>query len=108
MLGFGGDPRLIINLTVWESLEAMRAFLYEDPHRVAVMRLRREWFQRLGPYTVLWWVPVGHHMRGLHSSVPEAEARLQHLDLHGPTPAAFTSRRHFDSPEAGVEHVDDG
>ena len=44
---------------------------------------------------------------GRCASVPEAAARLEHLGLHGPTPAAFTSRRHFDSPAAGVKHVDD-
>ena len=101
--GFGGDPQLIINLTLWESLEAMRAFVYEDPEHVAVMRLRREWFERLDLYTVLWWVPAGHR-----PSVPEAEDRLEHLGRHGPTPTAFTFRRHFDSPEAALEHVDDG
>ncbi|MDN5919094.1 MAG: DUF3291 domain-containing protein [Pseudonocardia sp.] len=101
--GFGGDPQLIINLTVWESLEAMRAFVYEDPEHLAVMRRRSEWFERLDLHMVLWWVPAGHR-----PSVPEAEERLEHLRRHGPTFSAFTFRRHFDGPAVTVEHVDDG
>jgi hypothetical protein len=100
--GFGGDPRLIINLTVWQSLEAMRDFVYGDPRHLAVMRRRRDWFERLELRTALWWVPIGHR-----PTVAEAERRLDHLRRRGPTPQAFTFRRHFDSPDAVVEHVDD-
>ncbi len=100
--GFGGDPRLIINLTVWETLEAMRAFVYGDPEHLAVMRRRREWFERLDLHAVLWWVP-----RGYHPSVQDAEWRLEHLREHGPTAIAFTFRRHFDDPEASTSQVDD-
>lgn len=100
--GFGDDPRLIINLTVWESLEAMRDFVYRDPRHVAVMRRRREWFERLDLYAVLWWVPAGHR-----PTVAEAEQRLEHLRSHGPTPIAFTFRHHFDSPDPAVGHTDD-
>ena len=79
----------------------MHAFVYEDPEHVAVMRVRCRWFERLD----LWGgVPAGHR-----PSVPEAEERLEHLGMHGSTPAALTFRRHFDScrlsPAAGVEHV---
>lgn len=88
--GFGDDERLIINLTVWESLEAMRDFVFSDPAHLAVMRRRREWFERLALHTVLWWVPADHE-----PSVAEAEARMEHLREHGPTPHAFTFRAHF-------------
>jgi Domain of unknown function (DUF3291) len=100
--GFGDDPRLIINLTVWESLQAMRDFVYGDPGHVAVMRRRREWFERLDLHVVLWWVPAGHR-----PTVAEAEQRLEHLRRHGPTGWAFTFRRHFASPDAVVAHQDD-
>jgi hypothetical protein len=93
--GFGGDPRLIINLTVWESIEAVRAFVYDDPIHLAVMRRRREWFARLDLHTALWWVPLGHR-----PSVAEAEARLAQLGAEGPTPIAFNFNKHFESPGA--------
>lgn len=101
--GFGDDPHLIINLTVWASLETMRDFVYRDPVHVAILRQRRTWFQRLELHTVLWWVPAGHR-----PTVAEAEDRLEHLREHGPTPRAFTFRRHFASLDTAVEHVDEG
>lgn len=95
--GFGDDERLIINLTVWVSLEAMREFVYRDPEHLAVMRRRREWFERLDLRTVLWWVPAGHV-----PDVPQAERRMKHLSTHGPTPYAFTFREHFAAEEGDV------
>jgi hypothetical protein len=101
--GFGGHPQLIINLTVWESLEALRSFVYRDPEHLGVMRRRREWFERLELHLVLWWVPIGHR-----PTVAEAENRLEHLRAHGPTRAAFTFRRYFGSPDTPTERIDDG
>jgi len=100
--GFGEDPRLIINLTTWESLEAMREFVYRDPGHLAVMRRRREWFERVDLHTALWWVAARHQ-----PSVAEAEDRLEHLRAHGPTPYAFTFRRHFAADDPSVAVGDD-
>jgi hypothetical protein len=101
--GFGGDPRLIINLTVWESIEALRAFVYDDPVHLAVMRRRREWFARLDLHTALWWVPTGHR-----PSVAEAEDRLAQLGAEGPTPTVFTFNKQFESPSAAAGEIDPG
>ena len=84
------DDRLIVNMSVWASIEALEEYAYRSAH-VEVMRRRREWFDRLDArYMVLWWVPVGHI-----PSVDEGRARLDHLDRHGPTPVAFTFRQRF-------------
>ena len=89
-----GDDRLIVNLSVWESLQALRAFVYTDGVHKTVLRRRREWFDALAEaYLVLWWIPAGHT-----PSVGEAEAKLDHLRRHGPTPAAFTFRQPFQAP----------
>jgi hypothetical protein len=79
---------VIINLTVWESVEALREFIYRSPH-LDYMRRRREWFDHLGieAHLVLWWVPVGHT-----PTVDEAAERLAHLEKHGSTEHAFTLR----------------
>jgi hypothetical protein len=88
------DERMIINLSVWESVEALWSFVYDGGH-LAVMRRRREWFQRLQTaYVVLWWVPEGRI-----PAVEEAIARLDHLEANGPTPHAFTFKQRFDAPE---------
>jgi hypothetical protein len=93
-----GDDRLIVNMSVWESLEALRAFVYSNREHLEVLRRRREWFDRLRMHLVLWWVPAGH-MPG----VAEAEERMALLDAFGPSPDAFTLREHYPPPEAGVE-----
>jgi hypothetical protein len=100
--GFGGDPKLIINMSVWQSLSALREFAYRDPVHLQVMRQRRKWFEHLEFYMVLWWVPAGHR-----PSVEEAEDRLECLRQNGPTPAAFTFRTSFAHPHATDELVDD-
>jgi hypothetical protein len=84
------DPRIIVNLTVWSSIEALREYAYRSAH-VEVFRRRREWFTPLdGPSLVLWWVPAGHR-----PTVAEAKERLEHLASDGPTAAAFTLKATF-------------
>ena len=87
------DPMIIINLTVWESVDALAAFTFNSDH-TAVMRRRREWFHRLREAsTALWWVPDGHR-----PTPHEAQARLEHLRRHGPGAHAFTFRAPFPPP----------
>src|SRR2546430_1110855 len=40
------DAGLILNMSVWESIEALRAFVYSTPAHLTVMKRRREWFER--------------------------------------------------------------
>lgn len=90
------DDLFLINMSVWSSLEALRAFTYDSAH-VGILRQRRDWFERLATaHLVLWWVPVGHV-----PSVTEALVRLDHLRQHGPTPHAFTFRTPFEPGVAG-------
>ena len=87
------DERLIVNLSVWESLEALGAFVFGGEH-VAVMRERRRWFVPLREaVTALWWVPAGHR-----PSVAEARDRLERLRRDGPGPDAFTFARPVAAP----------
>jgi hypothetical protein len=89
-----GDERLIVNMSVWESLVALREFVYSQRAHLDVLRRRREWFERLGEVAVvLWWVPAGHR-----PSVAEAEERLEALRADGPTPRAFTFRQSYPPP----------
>lgn len=92
------DERLIVNMSVWESLEALRAFVYSNRAHLDVMRRRREWFDRLRLHLVLWWVPAGHL-----PTVVEAEERMALLDALGPSPEAFTFREHYPPPDAASE-----
>ena len=63
------DPLVIVNLTVWESVEALEAFAYREASHLAVLRRRREWFERhTEAPTALWWVPAGHSRRSTRRS----------------------------------------
>ena len=85
------DPLVIVNVSVWESIESLEAFAYRDEAHKTVLRRRREWFERpLEAHTALWWIPAGSI-----PSVADAVARLEHLRAHGPTRRAFTFRDRF-------------
>lgn len=91
------DEWLIINMTVWTSVETLSDFVYDVAHR-PVMSRRREWFERPAEaMTALWWVPAGHR-----PTVAEAEERLKHLRRNGPTPTAFTMRHTFTPSAAPI------
>jgi hypothetical protein len=88
------DESLIVNLTVWDSVEALSDFVFRSDH-TDVMRRRRQWFEVMQEaYTVLWWVPAGHL-----PTVEEASARLEQLRSAGPTAEAFTLRQPYASPD---------
>jgi hypothetical protein len=90
---FGND--VIVNMSVWRDLEALRNYVYHSAH-VEIMKRRREWFARASEaYVVLWWVAVGHR-----PSISEAAGRLENLRRHGPSPAAFTFGKAFPPPDA--------
>lgn len=89
------DDLFLINMSVWSSLETLRAFVYTTAH-VQILRQRRAWFEQLArAHMVLWWVPAGHI-----PTIEEALARLDRLRTDGPTPAAFTFRAPFE-PQSG-------
>ncbi|HEY1425264.1 MAG TPA: DUF3291 domain-containing protein [Caulobacteraceae bacterium] len=87
------DPMVAMNMSVWESLEALAGFVYRSQHR-DFMRRRREWFEAPGEaYMALWWVPADHR-----PSPAEGRARLEALRRDGPTPFAFSFRQPFPAP----------
>jgi len=94
------DALMAINMSVWESLEALQLFVYKSAH-LSPLRDRKQWFEPLeGPILSLWWIPVGHI-----PTVVEALARLEHLKQHGPTAHAFTFRVPFPSPAGNSADV---
>jgi hypothetical protein len=93
---FDSDTTLV-NMSVWESIETLRAFAYgmhADGAHKRVMRRRAEWFVPSdAPILALWWVEAGHI-----PDLVEAEERLTHLRENGPTERAFTFRQSFPPP----------
>jgi Domain of unknown function (DUF3291) len=87
------DPNVIVNLTVWETPEALRQYTYRSGHG-AYFRRRSEWFE---PNTevnmVCWWIP-----EGTVPSVKDAMARLDHLRAYGPSENGFLFTEILDRP----------
>jgi hypothetical protein len=88
-----GDDRLIVNMSVWSSLEALRDFVFRSAH-ADVLRRRKGWFEPMPElFTAMWWILVD-----TIPTIGEAEERLEHLRRRGPTPRAFTFREPFPAP----------
>ena len=94
------DDKIIVNLSVWVSIEALRAFTYSGAH-LEVYKQRREWFSLMRDASMaMWWVPAGHV-----PDVAEARAHLAHLREHGPTPFAFPFGAPFPPPAEAADAV---
>ena len=95
------DDRILINMSVWETVEALTHYVYRTAH-TELLRQRQEWFDKfVGAYVALWWVPVGHT-----PSIDEAKKRLAHLDMYGPSQFAFTFKKIFQPDEKFQQSID--
>ena len=91
---FNDDPFVIVNMSVWESIEALRGYAYTSKH-VDVFRRRAEWFEKMDkPQYCLWWVPGGHI-----PPVAEARERLEHYQQHGASGHSFWFSQQYPAPE---------
>jgi hypothetical protein len=95
------EPGLLVNMSVWDSVDSLFAFVYRSAHTPLLVR-RREWFQRpaAAPH-VLWWIPAGQI-----PTVEEGMARLRHLRAQGPSPHAFTFKERHPAPGEGGAPTD--
>lgn len=85
-----GDDDTPSNLSLWEDLESLMAFVYSGVHSEALSQ-RHQWFQKGSwPGYVLWWVNDDH--------IPywsEGVERLEHLHDHGTSAYAFNFKQTF-------------
>ena len=87
------DERILVNMSVWASLEYLKAYVYKSAH-VEVMRQRHQWFEKFeGMYLALWWVKAGHI-----PTVAEAKRRLEYLSEYGESAQVFTFKKPFPPP----------
>ncbi len=95
------DDQILMNMSVWETIEDLRHFVYHTMH-VELLRQRQQWFENFaGAYIALWWVPVGHI-----PGIDEAKKRIACLDAHGPTQFAFTFKKIFQPDEEFQRGID--
>ncbi len=87
------DEMVAINMSVWESVDALRKYVYKSAHS-GVLRDRKRWFEKFdGPYLALWWIPAGHI-----PSTKEGKERLDYLRQYGETARAFSLKNIFPEP----------
>jgi hypothetical protein len=95
------DDRILINMSVWETVDALRHYGYRTAH-AELLRQRKDWFEKFaGAYVALWWVPTGHL-----PGIDEAKKRLAYLEKHGPTQFAFTFKAIFPPDEQFQQAID--
>lgn len=82
---------MIVNVSVWDSYEALHRFVYRSRHG-GLVRRRGEWFLPTPqPSTALWWVADDYR-----PGLDESRARLRVLRREGPSPRAFSLRRRYE------------
>ena len=95
------DDRILVNMSVWKSVEALKHYVYRTVH-LEVLRQRESWFEKfVGVYMALWWVPAGHI-----PGIDEAKKRLEYLERNGPTQFAFTFKAIMEPEEDFQKSVD--
>ena len=89
------NPLYLVNMSVWTSVDALKAFIGSTTH-APIMARRAEWFEKMdSAYSVLWWVEAGHQ-----PTVAEAQEKLDLLRVHGPSAEAFSFGRIHPPPTA--------
>ena len=88
------DALMIVNVSVWETIEDLKAFTYRTEH-VELFRDRAYWFQKLRqPHMALWWVKKNDEISG-----DDAILRLTFLRANGPSAEAFNFKNIFPPPK---------
>lgn len=84
------DPQMIVNMSVWDSIQSLKSYVYSGEHLDAVKR-RAEWFHRIStPHLALWWISEGHV-----PSINEGLEALTNIARFGSTHKAFTIAKPF-------------
>lgn len=90
-------PDILVNMSVWESPEALRGFIYRTDHS-EFLRRAESWFYKPDKARfALWWVPAG--------TIPTVEdgiKRLGRLRAKGASAEAFTFKERFPEPAEAI------
>jgi hypothetical protein len=84
------DDFLIVNMSVWDSADALFEYVYKSDH-TRVLKRKSEWFAHMRErHMALWYIKPGQY-----PTVQEAVDRIQHLREYGETSHAFTFKKRF-------------
>jgi hypothetical protein len=91
------DEQILINISVWESIETLEQFVYKTFH-TAFLKRRKEWFQSFGKtYSAMWWIPEGEL-----PTVAQAVGKLDLLQQNGASGQAFDFKKKYPAPDAAL------
>lgn len=84
------DDSLVINMSVWESLDSLFNYTYNSGH-IEVFKRKKEWFSKMKMmHMAFWYIPEGYE-----PTFKDAKDRLDYLNTHGDTPYAFSFKSKF-------------
>jgi hypothetical protein len=91
------DPRVLFNMSVWTSIDALHAYTYRTAH-AELYAARKRWFADDkavvgGKALALWWIAAGEL-----PTVADAKERLALVTAEGPSQRAFTFKQRFGPP----------
>lgn len=97
------DQRILFNMSVWETLEDLKGYVYTSKH-IELLKSKANWFKKLGEtHLALWWILKGHT-----PTVDEALEKLRYIKANGPSPAAFTFAHAYPKPEQASDLMSAG
>lgn len=87
------DPKVIVNISVWQSVEQLKTYVYQSLH-VNFFARRRQWFEKFpGEHFGMWWIPAGHL-----PTAEEGKAKLDYLTRQGESLECFTFANPYPPP----------
>lgn len=89
------DSSLIVNISVWESVEDLKNFVYYSGH-IEVFIKRAKWFEKMKTaHMALWWIEAGKN-----PTAEEARNKLLELDRNGDTDSSFSFKKIVEKPNS--------
>jgi Domain of unknown function (DUF3291) len=84
------DDRIIVNMSVWESIDALFDFTYKSTH-LELLKSRWDWFEHMKEFHMcMWWIPAG-----TIPTTDDAKHRLAHISQNGISPYSFTFKQQY-------------
>ncbi|WP_264566405.1 DUF3291 domain-containing protein [Flavobacterium sp. N3904] len=87
------DEQIIVNYSIWESIETLEHYMYKTFHSEFLKR-RKEWFQTFGQVsTAMWWIKKREI-----PDLAEAMEKLDYLQKNGASEIVFNFKQKYPKP----------
>ena len=87
------DPKILVNMSVWQSTPQLKDYVYGSLHKDFFMR-RRQWFEKFqGAHFGRWWLTVFKF-----PSATIVREKIEYLTIHGESPECFAFKNLYSAP----------